>query len=85
MEQPPESTDLLTEIKRLNSILTRLYYRQSVTRTFFNGVVYGLGSVFGATLVFALIIYFLGKVDLIPIIGTWLSEIVSEAMKNITP
>ena len=75
--------ELTEEIKKLNTVINRLYKKQSFMRSFVNGVFMGLGSVVGATLVVAVIVYLLNQVNLIPVIGNWLSQIISEALTNL--
>jgi len=74
---------LVDEIKRLNQILNRLYARQSFGRFFLSGIFTGLGSVVGATLFISLIVYFLSKVELIPIIGSWFGQLIPQIIQNL--
>jgi len=42
---------------------------------FLRGLAFGLGSVFGATILVSLLVYTLSTIDFIPIIGEWANEI----------
>ena len=70
-----EDQSLIKEIRELNIVLTRLYKRQSIGYSFLGGVLSGLGSVMGATLVVAILVYFLRNVSLIPLIGSWFAQL----------
>ena len=67
--------NLAQEIKDLNKNIIRLTNRQSFARSFFNGILSGLGSVIGATIVVAVLAFMLSNVQLIPVIGEWISQI----------
>jgi len=71
------------ELKNLNHNLIRLNSKQSFGRIFLTGIISGLGSAVGATLIVAILLYLLSKVELIPIIGSWLSNLVGEIMANL--
>ncbi len=45
---------------------------------FARGLAVGLGTVIGATVLVSVAVYFLSKIDFIPIIGDWASEISAE-------
>lgn len=60
--------------------LTREY---SLIRAFMRGVATGLGSVVGATIVVAGLVWFLGQLQVIPIIGNWLADIVEIVQFNL--
>lgn len=48
------------------------------------GVMFGLGSVIGATIVVSIVISFLGQIEFIPIIGEWAKEIMAEIQQSKT-
>lgn len=75
-------TSLVSETQKLNKILTRLEKRYSLINSFLRGVASGLGSVIGATLVFAFLAYLLRNVEVVPLIGAWLAELIEQSMQN---
>lgn len=52
---------------------------------FARGLAVGLGTVIGATVLVSVAVYFLSKIDFIPIIGDWASEISAEIQGEPTP
>lgn len=72
------------EIKKLNSLLNRLYSRQSFARSFTVGLLSGFGSAIGATVIFGLVVYLLSNINLVPVIGDWLGAIMEQAFSNLT-
>lgn len=71
------------ELKRLNRNLSRLNAKQSFGRIFITGIISGLGSAIGATLIVAILVYLISKIELIPVIGSWLSTLIKEIMSNL--
>ncbi|MEO0358140.1 MAG: DUF5665 domain-containing protein [Pseudomonadota bacterium] len=72
---------LADEVEKLNShrfIRLQNSVPRMVAFQFVRGLAFGLGSVLGATLLVSLSVYFLGQIDLIPIIGDWAKQIVEE-------
>lgn len=69
---------LIEEISRLSEVIIRLDKRHTLLYSFFRGIVTGLGTVVGATIVVALLAYLFRHVQLIPLIGNWLSEIIKQ-------
>ena len=77
---------LAEEVRWLRNLLEKLRLQQYVqvllnTRriawmSFLRGVLSGLGAAVGATLVLALLIYLLSRLEVIPHIGRFVSEIV---------
>ncbi|HSX57929.1 MAG TPA: DUF5665 domain-containing protein [Candidatus Saccharimonadales bacterium] len=48
-----------------------------LVRGFISGIVVGVGSAIGATFVFGFLIFFLGHLDTVPIVGKYISEIIN--------
>jgi len=69
---------LIEEISRLSQVIQKLDRRHTLIYSFFRGIVTGLGTVVGATLVVAILAYLFSHVELIPLIGTWLSELIKQ-------
>jgi hypothetical protein len=63
-----DESDLHVELKKINSNLVRIYKQKTLFRTFVTGIISGLGSVIGATVVLGLIIFILSKFDFLPIV-----------------
>lgn len=78
-------TGLTSEVRKLRLLLenlrldqyigTLLNRRRLMWINFLTGIMSGLGGAIGATLVLALLVYVLGKLEWIPIIGRWVTEI----------
>jgi len=58
-----------------NSIPKLLFYQ------FLKGIVFGLGSVLGATIVVSILVYLLSQIEFVPIIGEWVKHISEEIQK----
>lgn len=72
------TTKLSEEMARLNQVIIRLDRRHTLLYSFFRGIVTGLGTVVGATIVVAVLAFLFRHVQLIPLIGTWLTEIIKQ-------
>lgn len=53
-----------------------------LVNNFIGGIAWSLGTLVGASLVIALIGYILSRVDFIPIIGAWITQIIQEVNFN---
>lgn len=79
-------TTLASEVRSLRNLLEDLRLQQYVQAllnrrriawvSFSSGVLNGLGAVIGATLVLALLLYILSRLEVVPYIGRFVSEIV---------
>jgi hypothetical protein len=79
-------TGLSDEVRRLRELLEHLrlqQYLQAVVnmryimwRSFVGGVFSGLGAVLGGTLVLALLVYLLSRLEVVPYIGHFVARIV---------
>lgn len=78
-----KNAELLSELKKLNKNISQLNASRSLVRALMIGIVSGLGSVVGATIVVAAIAYLLSNIDVVPIIGSWLSEIFAHVLDNL--
>lgn len=79
MKQSPE----LSDTEQLTLQIKRLIKSQNTANSFLHGVFWGLGNVIGTTIVVAVIVWFLSQLPLIPIIGSWLAEIVGSAQQRL--
>ena len=75
-------TEILDELRRMNRILRGISRGpRRYTLAFFSGIVRGLGAAIGATVVFALLVGVLSRVNTIPLIGTYLAQVYEFAAK----
>lgn len=51
-------------------------------RNFLGGIVWGLGATIGVSLILALLGYFLSKVNLVPIVGTFFGDVFRYVLQN---
>lgn len=49
---------------------------QMILDNFLGGIAWSLGTLIGATIIIALIGFILSKIDVIPIIGSWIAQII---------
>lgn len=73
-----EISSLRTELNKLNShryIKVHNSMFRMLGFQFMRGLAFGLGSVFGATVLVSILVYFLSTIDFIPIVGEWAREI----------
>jgi hypothetical protein len=84
-ELSEQITGLTSEVRKLRLLLenlrldqyiqTLLNRRRLMWINFLTGIMSGLGGAIGATLVLALLVYILGRLEWIPIIGKWITDI----------
>ncbi|MCR9124749.1 MAG: DUF5665 domain-containing protein [Rhodobacteraceae bacterium] len=80
----PTSTEirnLTAEVARLNSHRFLKVYASVPRMLFFNfarGLVFGLGTVMGASVLLSGVIWSLSQIDFIPVIGDWAGDIVRQ-------
>jgi len=80
--------DALEQIKNIKNELERLNSHKLITAynsiskllffQFMKGTAFGLGTLFGASLVVSLLIFLLSQVEFIPIIGDVIKDVLSE-------
>lgn len=76
-------TEILDELRRMNRILAQFSRGpRRYTLAFVSGIVRGLGAAIGATVVFALLVGFLSRVNTIPLIGGYLARVYEFAAKT---
>lgn len=76
-------TEILDELRRMNRLLNGISRGpRRYTLAFFSGIVRGLGAAIGATVVFALLVGILSRVNTIPLIGSYLAKVVEVAAKS---
>lgn len=76
-----ELRSLTREVARLNShnfIRMHNSLARVLAFNFARGLVFGLGSVLGATLLLSVVAWSLSQVEFLPIIGEWASQIAQE-------
>ena len=77
---------LRAEVERMNNHrFIRLHDKLFKLGLFqlYRGLACGLGSVLGATILVSWVIYMLGSIDFIPVLGDWASQIIEEI--QVTP
>lgn len=85
--------ELLDEMRRMRSDLHRIE-RSRLLRVYdsmprfllynvLRGIAIGFGTVVGATLVVSLFIYLLSGIELIPLIGDWVGDIVRQVQSEL--
>lgn len=50
---------------------------------FLGGIAWSLGTFFGAAVVVGIIIFVLSKINLVPIIGSWIAQIMQDATSRL--
>lgn len=56
--------------------------KEILVNNFIGGIAWGLGGTIGATIILSLLGLFLSKINLVPVIGTFVSEITNFVLKN---
>lgn len=56
--------------------------RNILLRNFLGGIVWGLGATIGVSIILAVLGFFLSKVNLVPIIGSFLSDVFHYILQN---
>lgn len=79
-----ENEELAQELKELRLEVAKLNRRYQMGPALVRGIVSGLGSIIGATVVVGIIAYVLRRVDVVPVIGDWLSQITERVVENLS-
>ena len=75
---------ILEELRRMNRLLYAISYGpRRYTLAFFSGIVRGLGALLGATVVFALLIGLLSRLDTVPLIGSYVTQVLEFVQQNV--
>lgn len=72
---------LTQEVERLNQhrfIRVQNSMWRLILFQFTRGLAFGLGSVFGATILVSILVWWLSQFEFLPIVGDWASEIVKQ-------
>jgi len=87
-DRPDEPADLAEELHALRDEISRLNRHRFVRvqnsawrmmwQSFLRGLAMGLGTVVGATVLVSVIVYFLSRIDYVPIVGEWAKRIAVE-------
>lgn len=81
LELTKEVNQLAKQVQKLqNTELIKIYKHPGklIWYSFLKGIMVGLGSVVGATVVVAILIYLLSKISFVPVIGDFVNEIVGQ-------
>lgn len=70
-------------LERTNELLEKINKKSSLGYRFLAGLIQALGATVGLALVLAILGYFISKIELIPIIGGWVSDIINQAMSGV--
>lgn len=60
-------------------------FGRMIIYNFFGGIAWGLGVLIGTTIIFALIAYFVTKIDFVPIFGEYAARVIENAQTNLSP
>lgn len=74
-----ENKELIEQLELLNKNISLMNKRGNLFRAFMVGILSGLGSVIGATIVVGVFLYAMRNVEFIPIIGSWFAQIIEYA------
>lgn len=66
-----------------NELLKKLIKTKSLSYRFLMGLAYGLGATLGVAVLLAIVGFILSKIQLVPVIGGWLSEVINAALSNV--
>jgi len=73
-----ELTKEITKLKRLEFIQILKHPWRLMGLSLLKGVMVGFGSVLGATVLVALVVYILSQISLVPVVGDFVKDIIQE-------
>jgi hypothetical protein len=92
---PARNADLVTEVAALRAEVRKLTthrfmriqnsFWKLLLYQFTNGMMVGLGTVLGATILVSVFAYFLSQIELLPIIGDWATEVIRQIEEQRAP
>ena len=81
LEIAAAAAELSKEVKKLKSLEFIQVFKHPfkfLWFSFLKGVMIGLGTVFGLTVVLSLLIFLLSKIEFVPIIGEFVSDVIQQ-------
>lgn len=75
----------MEDLNKTNELLEKIYKRLSPGHRFLSGLLQSLGATVGLAIFLAFIGYLLSRIELVPLIGGWLSDVANEAISNVNP
>lgn len=92
---PEDTLDLAAEIAALRSEVRRLnghrfvriqnsYWRLMLLQLM-KGLMVGLGTVLGASILVSIVAYFLSQIEVLPIIGKWATQVIEQIEEGQIP
>lgn len=73
----------MDNLARNNELLEKLIKKSSPMNRFSAGFFQALGATVGLAIFLAISGYLISRVELVPLIGSWLSQIIEETLNNI--
>lgn len=71
------------KLEETNALLAKLVKRTSLAHRFLAGLIYSLGATLGFAIFLSIIGFSLSRIEVIPIIGGFISDIINNAASNI--
>lgn len=71
------------ELKRNNELLEKLISKNSLFNRFIGGFFQALGATLGLAAFITIASYFLSQIELVPILGKFISEVINNAISNV--
>ena len=74
-----QTKELINALKQTNELLSK---GASLRFAFYRGLVGGFGGIIGATMLVALFVWIVSRLELIPILGSFVSQITDFVVQN---